>query len=100
MVAAHRIVKWKSPSLDEGPARTVPDEAVQIVMPSDVEAPEFDAVPAPVQGGRNRGLVMHKLFEEVLNGETADGVEALTTRASALIAELGEDVSANASDGL
>jgi len=100
VVAAHRIVKWKSPSLDEGPARAVPDEAMQIVMPSDVEAPELDAVPAPVQGGRNRGLVMHKLFEEVLNGETADGVEALTTRASALIAELGEDVSANAADGL
>jgi exodeoxyribonuclease-5 len=43
---------------------------------------------------------MHKLFEEVLNGETSDAVDALTTRASGLIAELGEDVAAHVTDGL
>jgi ATP-dependent exoDNAse (exonuclease V) beta subunit len=100
VVAAHRSLKWKSPSRDEGPATAAPEDTTPILMPSDDEESELDVLPTSVQGGRNRGLVMHKLFEEVLNGEISDGVEALTARASQLIMELGQDVAASAAAGL
>lgn len=41
-----------------------------------------------VRGSRLRGRVMHKLFEEVLTGETDDTLEALLSRAGELIASL------------
>jgi exodeoxyribonuclease-5 len=56
-----------------------------------------------IQGGRERGLVLHKLLEEVLSGETPDDLPALTDRASALISQLGltdqEDASTGPSSG-
>lgn len=100
VVAAHRSLKWVAPSRDEGPVSAAQEDATPIIMPSDVDEVELDNVPTAVQGGRNRGLIIHKLFEEVLNGETDDGADALTARASQLIAELGEDVAASASNGL
>ena len=47
------------------------------------------AVPATIRGGRERGLIVHKLLEEVLTGETPDQLEMLETRARALLAQLG-----------
>ena len=41
-----------------------------------------------IQGGRIRGLVLHKLIEEVLTGETVGEVEALQARAATLLVEL------------
>ena len=46
-----------------------------------------------------RGLVMHKLFEEVLNGETADTAAALEARASDLLRHLGQEPSLDATTG-
>ena len=100
IVKAHRSLKWKTPSRDEGSTSPPLEDTAPIVMPSDDEESEFYVLPTPVQGGRNRGLVMHKLFEEVLNGEIEDGVAALTTRASQLITELGQDIAASAAAGL
>jgi exodeoxyribonuclease-5 len=42
-----------------------------------------------IQGGRQRGIIMHKLIEEVLTGETAEEGGALDERASQLMAQLG-----------
>ena len=39
-----------------------------------------DAAP-PVRGGLDRGLILHKLIEEVLLRETAETVPTLETRA-------------------
>ena len=47
-----------------------------------------------------RGLVIHKLLEEVLSGETGDDMAALITRAIRLIAELGEEDHDDARAGL
>ena len=47
-----------------------------------------------------RGLVIHKLLEEVLSSETSDDVAALNARAIRLIAELGEAEHHDAGIGL
>jgi ATP-dependent exoDNAse (exonuclease V) beta subunit len=49
------------------------------------DAPE---APLPVGAGRIRGLVLHKLMEEVLTGETAERAVSLQARAQVLIGEL------------
>ena len=53
-----------------------------------------------VQGGRERGLILHKLLEEVLTGETPDDAGALSERARALIGEIGRPVMTDPSQGL
>jgi hypothetical protein len=48
-----------------------------------------------VKGGRVRGLVIHKLMEEVLTGELEDDGVVLSTRADLLIEQLGHVPSAD-----
>ena len=60
---------------------------------NDARQPGDAEVPATVQGGRERGLVLHKLLEEVLTGETADNAAALNERARFLISALGKPLS-------
>ncbi|MCG7400489.1 MULTISPECIES: UvrD-helicase domain-containing protein [Caballeronia] len=91
-----RRLLWLAPSRDEsasGPVlqRTEPDASQSIVT-------MLDAGPgAPIQGGRERGLILHKLFEEVLTGETADDSTALAVRATELIAMFPRLATADAS---
>jgi len=61
--------------------------------------PDNAAVASAVRGGRERGLVVHKLLEEVLTGETADLAEALEIRARALLSQLGIPEAARPEDG-
>ncbi len=56
--------------------------------------------PIAVQGGRERGLVIHKLLEEVLTGETQDHRASLIERAGTLIQSLGLPVAADPAKGL
>jgi len=44
---------------------------------------------AAMQGGRERGLILHKLMEEVLTGETQEAGVTLAQRAAELIRALG-----------
>ncbi|TIV23949.1 MAG: ATP-dependent endonuclease, partial [Mesorhizobium sp.] len=46
------------------------------------------------------GLILHKLFEEVLTGETADDVASLTERAQVLIAAIDKPVVDDPAQGL
>jgi exodeoxyribonuclease-5 len=57
--------------------------AAEVITPSDLPESPAEALP---QGGRARGLVLHKLLEEVLTGETGDDAAALTARATQLSA--------------
>jgi exodeoxyribonuclease-5 len=94
-------VEWIAPSRAEN-AEEPPDvvEAGSVfVAADDGSIEDAEAVSAP-QGGRERGLVIHKLLEEVLTGETGDSKEALQSRAADLIRELGCEVSADAARGL
>ena len=66
---------------------------------ADDQAPEMVAA-ALVQGGRERGLILHKLMEEVLTGEILEAEAALTERAVDLIGALGRSQAADPATGL
>ena len=53
-------------------------------------------VDSPVERWLLRGLLLHKLMEEVLNGELSDEISALAARARALLAELVAGIEAGA----
>jgi ATP-dependent exoDNAse (exonuclease V) beta subunit len=97
----HRRLTWLAPSRDEskiGPVLT--PEMVEIWAAHDSGQPNDDGAAPRIQGGRERGLILHKLLEEVLTGETAEDEIALTERALSLITELGRPVFDDPSQGL
>jgi ATP-dependent exoDNAse (exonuclease V) beta subunit len=101
-IAEHkRTLIWSAPSRDEGAAEAASQiEASGIILTrADGEAVETDRATA-VQGGRERGLVIHKLLEEVLIGETAEDSAALEDRAAALIQSLGKSIATEPINGL
>ena len=53
-----------------------------------------------VRGGRERGSIIHKLFEEVLTGETAEVEADLVARADVLIRQMGKEVVDDPAQGL
>lgn len=91
VVAAARRLEWVAPSRAENLA-TSPylGELPQIRLgpDDDLSVPEAGGA---VQGGRERGLVLHKLLEEILTGETVDDPIVLTARADDLIRSLGAE---------
>ena len=64
------------------------------------QAADVTDAAAVVRGGRERGLVLHKLMEEVLTGETPDDLASLTVRSEQLIRQLGLAPSSDPADGL
>lgn len=101
IVARQRRLIWLAPSRDEsadGPVLT--PEALEIWAESEVGQQDDEAERPSVQGGRERGLILHKLLEEVLTGETPDDAGALSERARALIGEIGRPVMSDPSQGL
>ena len=80
-MAGHRRLRWVVPSRHEG------DEAAA-GAPPDIEAPVAPPGPAAaIRGSRDRGLILHKLIEELLTGETDEGGD-LALRASQLAMQL------------
>ena len=72
-----RSIVWRTPSRDEGAAHPVVREEAPTILVTDGDgAPADSAAAAAVQGGRERGLILHKLIEEVLTGETAEAILA------------------------
>lgn len=88
-VSKHLI--WIAPSRDEGPSVALAVMEPDIIGPGDDR--EENEVPSLllIKGGRERGLVMHKLFEEILTGETEEMFPALETRTAELLAQLGNE---------
>ena len=90
IAASERHILWRQPSRHEEPAipADTTDEvfvgarALQECLP----AADTEKV---VRGGRERGLVLHKLIEEVLTGESTEDGAALRTRARELLGQLG-----------
>ena len=56
-----------------------------------LDTSEIAEAETPVGRGRVRGLVLHKLMEEILTGEVADAVQPLADRAASLLLELAID---------
>jgi ATP-dependent exoDNAse (exonuclease V) beta subunit len=96
-----RHLVWLAPSRDEDAASPVvrTEEPDIVVAANDAESLE-GGLPTTVQGGRNRGLIIHKLLEEVLTGETDEEADSLAERAATLIRTLGQPVVEDPKDGL
>ena len=71
-----RRIVWRRPSRHEAPPGT----------PGILSRAPLH--PTPSQGGPERGVLLHKLLEEVLTGETPEDADALRVRAAALHAHL------------
>ena len=106
VAAARRSIVWRSPSRHELPRDAPPPfdhheifadpAALTEQLPS---ASDNAAVVGEIRGGRERGLVVHKLLEEVLTGETPEQAEALETRARTLLIQLGIAEAARPEEG-
>lgn len=97
IVAATARIAWAAPSRDEAVGgEPIEAGAPKLVFGEELGVPDTGLV----QGGRERGLVVHKLFEEVLTGEAPDDEPSLAARASELILQLGLEPSADAAAGL
>ena len=94
-----RRLGWTTPSLDEeeAPPLIVDGPAV---LSGDDDGSMLLAVGSHIQSGPDRGLVLHKLLEEVLSRETAGDVLSLTERAEALIRDVGREPTPDPSAGL
>ena len=95
-----RIV-WLAPSRDEGGTGTaLHAEVPKILVPGFEGAPVQDDATPTIQGGRERGVILHKLIEEVLTGEIAETETALIARAETLIHEIGQLTADDPAQGL
>jgi ATP-dependent exoDNAse (exonuclease V) beta subunit len=106
IAATRRSIVWRSPSRHEMPHGLAPPaERDEISADSATLSEQLPSaldnagVAGAVRGGPERGLVVHKLLEEVLTGETADHADALEIRARVLLAELGISEAARPEDG-
>ncbi len=101
ITARHRQIIWLAPSRDEGAAGPVLQAETPEILATDADGVlEEDVVPTAVQGGRERGLILHKLIEEVLTGETEETTPALNARAEILILALGRSIANDPALGL
>lgn len=104
IAATRRSILWRSPSRHEMPPDVTPrpdrDEVFADAVALSEQLPfEPDNAAGAIRGGRERGLIVHKLLEEVLTGETPDYADALEIRARALLAQLGISEAARPEDG-
>jgi ATP-dependent exoDNAse (exonuclease V) beta subunit len=90
IVASERRILWHQPSRHEGPSDTpeVTGEVFVGIAGIVDQLPDADER-IVIQGGRERGLVLHKLIEEVLNGETVEIHEILKARGRELLTQMG-----------
>ena len=96
----HSIV-WRAPSRDEDTAQPVLREEVPTIIATDGDgAPADGTAEVTIQGGRERGTILHKLIEEVLTGETVETLPDLAARAETLIRALGLPVTDDPAQGL
>lgn len=75
------------------------EEAALWTGSADDQPPELEAA-VLVHGGRERGLILHKLMEEALTGEIPEAEAALTERAGHLIRALDQSPVADPAAGL
>lgn len=100
ITALHHKIVWLAPSRSETPDPPITENEDIEVATLDDERVADDAVPPLIQGGRERGLILHKLFEEVLTGETLDDATTLSSRARILIAAIGAAMADDPARGL
>lgn len=100
IAARQRRLIWLAPSRDETTGGPLIGAEEPDVLFSGEDGALVEESAEVVQGGRERGLIIHKLLEEVLTGETADETPALVERAELLIRSLDRLVVDNPAQGL
>ncbi|WP_231923238.1 UvrD-helicase domain-containing protein [Sphingobium cloacae] len=101
IAAGQTRLTWLAPSRDESAAgRVLREEEPSLWTGSADDLPQELETTAQVQGGRERGLILHKLMEEVLTGETDEAEATLTDRAADLIRAFGKVPVADPATGL
>jgi PD-(D/E)XK nuclease superfamily len=75
-------------------------ESVRIFRDAESVEEAVEQPAATVAGSAMRGTILHKLMEEVLNGETDDSVDTLAARALELMAQLAISPSDQPNDGI
>ncbi|MFZ0737958.1 MAG: UvrD-helicase domain-containing protein [Candidatus Acidiferrales bacterium] len=102
IAASERRIVWHQPSRHEGPENPAETTEEIFVGPEAVleRLPTANDERKAIQGGRERGLILHKLLEEVLTRETDEDVAALQARAAELLAQLGLADAEDATTGL
>ncbi len=95
----HPIV-WLTPSKhDVDEEHSSIETCVISISDLDEETTVTEAL-VEVKGSVKRGLIIHKLLEEVLTGETLDNLKDLTSRAHELITSLSETHHNTAAEGI
>ncbi len=95
-----RQLNWIAPSRhEENDATSHSEEPVIGLEDMEVQGSQ-EREAAEIQGSTRRGLIIHKILEEVLTGEVTETQEALKRRAGELIISLGEQPQDQASKGL
>ncbi|KAA0078154.1 UvrD-helicase domain-containing protein [Tardiphaga sp. P9-11] len=90
IVADRKTVTWRRPSRAELDLQE--SNAVEAaVMTEAVEIP-----PSVVVGSSTRGVILHKLLEEILMGETQETSEEIEVRAEELLKQIGTEVAQGA----
>jgi ATP-dependent exoDNAse (exonuclease V) beta subunit len=101
IAASERSIIWHQPSRhDQSIVQTPPADHVLVGPEATSEAGPESNGDMTIQGGRERGVVLHKLMEEVLTGETPDDLESLQLRAAELLVQLGMADEKDAANGL
>jgi exodeoxyribonuclease-5 len=99
IAARQTRLTWLAPSRDESASGAVLQEEESGIWMSAADSQPVETTIA-VQGGRERGLILHKLMEEILTGEIDEAAPALVVRANELIRELGRSPVADPMVGL
>ena len=104
IAASQRRITWRQPSRHEGsPESSKPEEEIFVGADAITESLPYPADEPRIQGGRERGLILHKLMEEVLTAELEQDESELRARAAELLAQIGltdtEDASYGPSSG-
>ena len=100
IAANQRRISWHQPSRREDPAEPVEEpEAVFASAEATLEAMPEETKEGHIRGGRERGLILHKLMEEMLTGEALGDAGPLQARAAELVAQLGIEDTQDASSG-
>lgn len=101
IVDRQKHLVWRAPSRSEGESSQVLAVEEADIWPGgpDELTPDINA-PAAIQGGRERGLILHKLMEEILTGETRDDPATVVARAAELIRSLGRAPDAEPATGI
>ena len=90
--ALHRKVVWHAPSRRDAEEDSVVQFEPPEILMSDRQTSEV--LESSIRGGVERGLIIHKMFEEVLAGELEQSPGAIAERANVLVDQFNSNLDA------